>query len=268
MPVSASSRLAQFAHLFQVNPAAMFGSKNTLLASIRRHHHQDPFGNRHPLPSPTTSTSSSSSSTSTNTELSSSSDGDPTFDAEAVPDDRTLVEEGCRRRSSSTRSDPEVDEAASQMLLSDIPEEEGSYLTLKRHRTVPSSRGRHEGRQPASSSERRDNSARLSIIYPIPSAESLLAATHRPMPSATVIDASIAPALFTPSPLRPPPAHYKRRRARIMSDEDHDSDPNQASIRYVSCHPVILPRCGNTGADDGIPSRLLADPEGTLRFPF
>jgi hypothetical protein len=185
------------------------------------------------LPSPTTSTSSTSAST--NSESSSSSDADPTFDAETVPDDRSLVEES-RRRSSSSHSDAEVDEASSLIVLSDIPEEEASYLNFKRQSTVPSSRGR--GRRPASSSERPDTSARLSIIYPLPSAESLLAvvATHGPTPSATVIDASIAPPLCAPSPLSPPPAHYKRRRARIMSDEDHDSDANQAPIRYVSCH--------------------------------
>jgi hypothetical protein len=234
MRVPAPPRLAQLAHLFQVNPAAVFGNKSTLIASIRRHHHhQDPFGTSTPLPSPTTSTGSTSAST--NSESSSSSDADPTFDAETVLDDRTFVEEESRRRSSSSsHSDAEVDEASSLILLSDIPEEEASYLNFKRRRTVPSSRGR--GRLPAPSSERPDTSARLSIIYPLPSVESLLAATHGPTPSATVIDASIAPPLCTISPLSPPPAHYKRRRARIMSDEDHDSDPNQAPIRYVSCH--------------------------------
>jgi hypothetical protein len=236
MRVPAPPRLAQLAHFFQVNPAAVFGNKSTLVASIRRHHHhQDPFGTSAPLPSPTASTSSTSAST--NSESSSSSDSDPTFDAETVPDDRTLVEEESRRRSSSSHSDAEADEASSLTLLSDIPEE-ASYLNFKHRRTVPSSRGR--GRRPASSSERPDPSARLSIIYPLPSAESLLAATYGPTPSATVIDASIAPPLCTPSPLSPPPAHYKRRRARIMSDEDHDSDPNQAPIRYVSCHLASL----------------------------
>jgi hypothetical protein len=231
MRVPAPPRLAQLAHLFQVNPAAVFGNKSTLIASIRRHHHhQDPFGTSTPLPSPTTSTTSTSTST--------NSDADPTFDAETVPEDRTFVEEESRRRSSSSHSDAEVDDASSLMLLSDIPEEEASYLNFKRRRTLPSSRGR--GRRPASSSERPDTSGRLSIIYPLPSAESLLAATHGATPSATVIDASIAPPLCTPSPLSPPPAHYKRRRARIMSDEDSDSDPNQAPIRYVSCHLASL----------------------------
>ena len=233
MRVPAPPRLAQLAHLFQVNPAAVFGNKSTLIASIRRHHHhhQDPFDTSTPLPSPTTSTGSTS--------ASSSSDADPTFDDETVPDDRTFVEEKSRRHSlSSSHSDAEVDDASSLILLNDIPEEEASYLNFKRRRTLPSSRGR--GRRPAPSSERPDTSARLSIIYPLPSAESLLAATCGPTPSATVIDASIAPALCTPSPLSPPPAHYKRRRARIMSDEDHDSDPNQAPIRYVSCHLASL----------------------------
>ena len=239
MRVPASPRLAQLAHFFQVNPAAVFGNKSTLITSIRRHHHhhRDTFGTSAPLPSPTTSTSSAS--TSTNSESSSSSDADPTFDAETVPDDRTLVEEESRRHSSSSHSDAEVDETSSLILLSDIPEEEASYLKFKRRRSMPLSRGR--GQRPASSSERPDTSARLSIIYPLPSAESLLAAaTHGPTPSATVIDASIAPPLCTPFPLSPPPAHYKRRRARIMSDEDHDSDPNPAPIRYVSCHLASL----------------------------
>jgi hypothetical protein len=238
MRVPAPPRLAQLAHLFQRNPAAVFGNKSTLTASIRRHHHQDPFGTRSSLPSPTTSTGSTSAST--NSESSSCTDADPTFDAETVPDDRTLVEEESRRRSSSSHSDAEVDEAGSLIVLSDIPEEEASYLNFKRRRTVLSSRGR--GRRPASSSERPDTSARLSIMYPLPSAESLLAvaATHGPTPSATVIGASIAPPLCAPSPLSPPPAHYKRRRARIMSDEEHDSDTNQAPIRYVSCHLASL----------------------------
>ena len=239
MRVPAPPRLSQLAHLFQVNPAAVFGNKSTLIASIRRHHHhQDPFGTSAPLPSPTTSTGSTSAST--NSESSSSSDADPTFDAETVLDDRTFVEEESRRRSSSSsHSDAEVDEASSLILLSDIPEGEAPYLNFKRRRTVPSSRGR--GRRPACSSEHPDTSARLSIIYPLPSAESLLAATHGPTPSATTaIEASIAPPLCTLSPLSPPPAHYKRRRARIMSDEDHDSDPNQAPIRYVSYHLASL----------------------------
>jgi hypothetical protein len=263
MRVPAPPRLAQLAHLFQVNPAAVFGNKSTLISSFRRHHnhHQDPFGTSTPLPSPTTSTSSVSASTNSESSSSSSSDADPTFDAETVPDDRTLVEEESRRRSSSSHSDGEVDEAGSLILLTEIPEEEASYLKSKRRRSVPSSRGR--GQRPAFSSERPDTSARLSIIYPLPSAESLLAApTHGPTPSATVIDASIGPPLCTPSPLSPPPAHYKRRRARIMSDEDHDSE---APIRYVSCHVASL---RNTGADDGIACRFLADPESTLRFPF
>ena len=256
MRVPAPPRLAQLVHLFQVSPATVFGNKSTLIASIRRHHphHQGSLGST-PLPSPTASTSSTSTIAGSSSGSSSSSDADPTFDAETVLEDRTLVEEEFRRRSSSSHSDAEIDDDASSVkLLSGIPEEDASYLNLKRHRTVPSSLGRERGRGrgPASSSEGTNTSARLSIIYPLPSAESLLAATYGPTPSATVIDASIAPPLCTSSPLSPPPAHYKRRRARIMSDEDHDSDPNQAPIRYVSCHGRLV--CGNKGADadDGI----------------
>ncbi|KAF8470505.1 hypothetical protein DFH94DRAFT_213487 [Russula ochroleuca] len=228
MRVPAPTRLAQLAHLFSVNTAAVFGNKNTLTSSLRRHH-QNPFDIRPALPSPT------STSTSTNTELSSSSESDPTFDAEMVPDDRTLVES----RRHSSHSDAE-DEADSVVLFSDPPEDE---VYLKLQRMVASSRKR---RQPASSSGHPDTSARLSIIYPLPNAESLL--THEPTPSitaATVIDgASIDPPLCTSSPLSPPPAHYKRRRAHIMSDEDHGPDLNQTAIR------------------------LSTDPESTLRFPF
>jgi hypothetical protein len=248
MRVPAPPRLAQLAHLFSVNTAAVFGNKNTLTSSHRRHHH-DPFGTLPALPSPT------STSTSTNTELSSSSESDPTFDAEMVPDDRTLVES----RRHSSHSDAE-DEADSDILFNDPPEHE---VYLKFQRMVASSRKR---RRPASSSEHPDPSARLSIIYPLPNAESLL--THEPTPSvtaATVIDdALIDPPLCTPSPLSPPPAHYKRRRAHIMSNEDHDPDLNQTARRYVCCHS---PRCGNAGADDTA-CRLLTDPESTLRFPF
>ena len=240
MRVPAPPRLAQLAHLFSVNTAAVFGNKNAFVASLRRHH-QNPFAHRAVLPSPTS------------TELSSTSDhSDPTFDTETVPDDRTLVES----RRHSSHSGVEGDEADSITLGSDAPEDD-AYLKLQH--TVAKLRRR---RQPASASERPDTSARLSIIYPLPNAESLLA--QEPTPPATVIDASIAPSLCTPSPLSPPPAHYKRRRARIMSSEDHDPDPNQTSIRYGFCH---LPRCGNTGADDTA-CRLLTDPESTLRFPF
>ncbi|KAH9987454.1 hypothetical protein BJV74DRAFT_498472 [Russula compacta] len=135
---------------------------------------------------------------------SNNSDLDPKFDAETVPDDSTLVDS--RRQSSHS-------EEADSFSLSDVPEDEPP-----------------------------DTSARRSIIYPLPSAENLLA--HEPTPPASMIDASTDPPLCTP--LTPPPAHYKRRRAHIMSDEDHDPDPDSTSISLYTD----------------------PQPESTLRFPF
>ena len=132
-----------------------------------------------------------------------SSDVDPKFDT--VPDDRTLVE---FRRHSSHDS----------ISLSTMPEEEDEECVKSQ-----CSRG------PPTSSETRDPSVRLSIIYPLPSAENLLG--HEPTTPATTID-SVAPPFCVPA-LTPPPTHYKRRRGRIISDEDYDPDPDQASIRYV-----------------------------------
>jgi hypothetical protein len=102
-------------------------------------------------------------------------------------------------------------------------------------------------RGPPTSSETRDPSVRLSIIYPLPSAENLLG--HEPTPPATTIDSvAVAPPVCVPA-LTPPPTHYKRRRGRIISDADYDPDPDQASIRYVCVlsflaagHVVTTPR--------------------------
>lgn len=145
-----------------------------------------------------------------------SSDVDPKFDVETVPDDRTLVE--IRRHSFHD-----------SISLSTMPEEEDE----------------ERSRGPPTSSKTRDPSVRLSIIYPLPSAENLLG--HEPTPPATTID-SVAPPLCVPA-LTPPPTHYRRRRGRIISDEDYDPDPIQASIRYVcvlsflaSGHVVTTPR--------------------------
>src|SRR6267142_748455 len=143
MRVPAPPRLGQLAHLFPTNPAAAFGCKN-MLASLRRHHHRDPLGSpAAALPSPTATTSSTS------------SDVDPKFDAETVPDDRTLV--GSRRHSSE-HSDEE-----DSITLSDVPEDEERVKS-----PCPSSRG------PSTYSGTRDPSARRSIIYPLPSVENLL----------------------------------------------------------------------------------------------
>jgi len=147
-----------------------------------------------------------------------SSDVGPKFDVETVPDDRTLVE--FRRHS-----------CHDSISLSTMPEEEDEEC-------VKSQRSRG----PPTSSETRVPSVRLSIIYPLPSAENLL--DHEPTTPATTID-SVAPPFCVPA-LTPPPTHYKRRRGRIISDEDYDPDPDQASIR----------------------SNSEPEPERTLRFPF
>jgi hypothetical protein len=203
MRVPAPPRLGQLAHLFPVSPAAAFGCKN-MLASLRRHYHnRDPFGSPDTvLPSPTTTTSSTS------------SDVDPKFDTETVADDRTLV--GSRRHSSSHSDEEDV------ITLGDVPEDQ----ECAKSQYSSSARG------PSTYSSTRDPSARRSIIYPLPSAENLL--THEPTtpPPATAIDSSVAPPLCIPA-LSPPPTHYKRRRARIISNEDHDPDLDQASIRCV-----------------------------------
>ena len=137
-----------------------------------------------------------------------SSDVDPKFDVETVPDDRTLVE----FRPHSSHSDK-----ADTISLSTMPEDEDCV------------KSQCSSREPPPSFETRDPSVRLSIIYPLPSAENLL--VHEPTPPSITID-PVAPPFCVPA-LTPPPAHYKRRRGRIISDEDYDPVPDQASIRYV-----------------------------------
>jgi len=201
-------RLGQLAHLFSLKPTAAFGYKN-MLASMRRH--RDPLAARTILPLST----------------STSSDVEPKCDrdVETVPDDRTLVE--------SRRCSSHSDEADS-ISLSDVPEDE----------QCPKSRRTSRG--PSTSSETPEGSVRLSIVFPLPSAENLLA--YDPTPLA--IDSSVAPTLCV-HPLTPPPTHYKRRRARIISNEDYDPDPDQAPIRYVCIirllavsQVLIAPRAG------------------------
>lgn len=160
-----------------------------MLASLRRH--RDPFSSRSTLPC-----------------TSPSCNVDPKFDVATVPDDRTLV--GSRRHSSHS-------DKADSISLSAMPED-GECVKF-----------RCSSREPPTSSETRDPSVRLSIIYPLPSAENLL--DHEPTPPATTID-SVAPPFCVPA-LTPPPTHYKRRRGRIISDEDYDPESDQASIRYV-----------------------------------
>lgn len=194
-------RLGQLAHLFSANPAAVFGNRS-VLTSLRRHCAA--------LPSPTSSTNSNNS----------NSDLDPKFDAETVPDDTTLVDS--RRQSSHS-------EEADSFSLSDMPEDEVCVKLECAPRFRPTF------------SKPPDTSSRRSIIYPLPSAENLLAhEPNEPTPPASMIDASTDPPLCIP--LTPPPAHYKRRRARIMSDEDHDPDPDPTTIRYAClvCHCAVI----------------------------
>ncbi|KAI9449890.1 hypothetical protein F5148DRAFT_619309 [Russula earlei] len=137
------------------------------------------------------------------------------------PDDRTLV--------NSTRNPSHSDEAGS-ILLSDVPEDavcvNPQYVSCH----LPTSSKPH------------DTLVRLSIIDPIPTAENLLA--HESIRPFTTLDALISPPSCTPA-LTPPPTHYKRRRARIISsNEDRDPDPDPIS----------------TGPD--------IDIDCTLRFPF
>ncbi|KAH9961355.1 hypothetical protein BC827DRAFT_1267716 [Russula dissimulans] len=195
-------RLGQLAHLFSVNPATVFKRKN-ILPSIRRH--QDPLDSDAALPSPT----------------STSSDAEPESAVETVPDDRTLVES--RRHSSQSGE-------ADSILLSDVPEDE---VCVKPQRA---------SRRPPSSSEPPDPFTRLSIIYPLPTAENLLA--HESAHPPPVMDAPPSSSPCIPAALAPPPTHYKRGRARVMSNEGHDPDPDQ-----LSNSPNI-------------------DPDTALRFPF
>jgi hypothetical protein len=221
-------RLGQLTQLFSVKPVAIFTHKN-ILASLRCHKDQcDP---RPALPSPTGT----------------SSDVDPKSDAETVPDDRTLVES---RRHSSHCDEAEAE--ADLISLSDVPADEA--CAKPQYASCP--------RRPPTSSEAPNRSARLSIIYPIPSTENLRA--HGPTtPTAGIdaSDASDAPPLC--APLTPPPTHYKRRRPRVVSNEDHGPDPDQTSIRLVSSlrfavmSVLMAPTC-----------RLDINTETNLRFPF
>ena len=162
-----------------------------MLSYTRRH--RDPIDTGAALPSPT----------------STSSDVEPKSDAKTIPDDRTLV----NHRRHSSKSD-EMD----SILLSDVP---GDGVCGKPQCT---------SRRPPTS-EPPDPTGQLSIIYPLPTIEKLLA--HEHTHQLAVMDASIAPLLCTPTALAPPATHYKRRRGRIISNEDHDPDPDEMSNRYI-----------------------------------
>jgi len=138
-----------------------------------------------------------------------SSDVDSEFDVETIPDDRTLAESG--------RHSPHSDEADSSPLI-DVLEDEGCG------KSQCTSQG------PPRTSEIPEESSRRPIIYPLPSDEELLA--YEPTPRGPIIHALfVLPPSITA--LRPPPSHHKRRRSRIISDEDYDPAPDQAPIRYI-----------------------------------
>jgi hypothetical protein len=188
-------RLGQLAHLLSANPAAIFSQKSMRTALRRR---RDSFGAHVVMHSPTTP----------------NSDVDSRFDTETVSDDQTLVE--------SRRLGKLPDEGDS-ISLTDVPKDEGCT------ETQCATSG------PFTSSEPHCKPERLSIIYPLPTAENLL--TQEPTPPHTAADShSITPPLCVPCPLTPPPTHYKRRRARIISGEEQDPDPDRSSIRCVHVH--------------------------------
>jgi hypothetical protein len=125
------------------------------------------------------------------------------FDTETVPDDRTLVES--RRHSTH----PDDDE----MIFSEREDE----MSLKSQHTLSDS---------FISSKVPGKPALHPIIYPLPTAEDLLA--HGRTPLAPTIDAaSVTPLFCISRALSPPPTHYKRKRAHIIPSADHDIDPDQ-----------------------------------------
>ncbi|KAH9980830.1 hypothetical protein BGW80DRAFT_1266451 [Lactifluus volemus] len=227
MRVSSPRLGHQLARILSTNPVILFSQKNMLALLGRR---RDSVSARAVIQQPPTIL---------HHEIDSKSE------TETVPDDRTLVES---RRLVALYDEVDL------ISLSDVPEDEVCSQTPC---TTTSS-----GPFP-SSSELHGKPERLSIIYPLPTAENLL--TEEPTPPHTAADPlSIAPSLCIPCPLTPPPTHYKRRRARIISGEDHDPDPDQSSIRYVYVH---LPPRGNTGVDHTT-CRSNIDPDSAPRFPF
>ncbi len=167
---------------------------------------QDSFDTRTVIPSPT------------------SPDPDAKFDFETVPDDRTLVES---RRDST----PDEEDLIS---FSDSREDE---VRLK---------SQDPAGDPFISSKLLGKQGLLPIIYPLPTAEDLLAHGDTPLPP-TVDAASVTPLFCISRALSPPPTHFKRKRARIIPGADHDIDPDQPPIRWVRFLPhhrtgLTLPR--------------------------
>ncbi|KAN0128012.1 hypothetical protein V8E53_014189 [Lactarius tabidus] len=163
---------------------------------------RDSFDTRTVLPSPT------------------SPDSDAKFDVETVPDDTTLVES--RRQSTHPDDDDSI--------FSDVREDE---VFLK---------SKHTEGDAFISSKLPGKPALHPIIYPLPSAEDLLA-YGRTAPSQPIDAASVTPLFCISRALSPPPTHYKRKRARIIPSTDHDFDPDQTALRGpADSHMVIEPR--------------------------
>ena len=155
---------------------------------------RDSFDTRTVMPSPT------------------SPDTDAKFDFETGPDDRTLVDS---RRNSTPPDDGD------SMSFSDVREDE---VRLKNQNLADDA---------FISSKLPGKSALHPIIYPLPTAEDILAQGWTPSPP-TSDAASITPLCSISRALSPPPSHYKRKRARIIpsADQDIQVDPDQASIRW------------------------------------
>jgi hypothetical protein len=165
-------------------------------------------------------------------------------DTETVPDDRTLVE---------PRTLVTLPDETDSISLKDMPEDE---VCTKTQCTTS---------RPFKSSEFHVEPERSSIIYPLPTAENLL--TQEPLSPHTAADPqSFAAPVGIPCQLTPPPTHYKRRRARIISGEDSDPDLDRSSIRCVYVHS---PPRGSTDVDGTMcRSNLDPDRDSAPQFPF
>ncbi|KAI0293486.1 hypothetical protein B0F90DRAFT_1762680 [Multifurca ochricompacta] len=228
MRVSAH-RLGQLVQQFlSVKPATVLVHTD-MFAALRRRRHHDSFSTRTVLDSP----------------ISIGPDCDSKFDVETetVPDDRTLVES----RRASTLPDESDSISLSDPYVDKICLKTTQYATTC----------------PLMSSELPVKQALLSIIYPLPTSEDLLA--HEPtLPPPTVDTPSITPPLCISRALSPPPTHYKRRRACIISSEDHNPGLDPMSVKHAH-----LPPPNNIESDNhGLTCKIHIDPCSPIRFPF
>ena len=142
-----------------------------------------------------------------------SPDSDAKFDVETVPDDTTLVDS--RRQSTHPDDDDSI--------FSDVREDD-AFLKSK-----------HTEGDTFISSKLPGKPALHHIIYPLPSAEDLLA--HRTPPPPPVDTAAVTPLFCISRALSPPPTHYQRKRARTIPSADHDLDPDQTPLRWARSVP-------------------------------